>query len=101
MYLAVSQLGLYMHVLTTLRHKSKSESSAEFKQPASNKFLRLIQLEGVRSDEINQLIVESLHSFYYLGLRRRSCGLEAPVRIRHEQCQLFAGRIFFYNSCLF
>ena len=43
MYLAVSQLGLYMHVLPSLGHKLKSKSAAEFKQPASNIFFEPLQ----------------------------------------------------------
>ena len=49
--------------MPSIGHKSKSESSAEFKQPASNKFLG--PLQGVKSDEINELIVESIDSSYY------------------------------------
>ena len=49
--------------MPSIGHKSKSESSAEYKQPTSNKFLG--PLQGVKSDEINELIVESLDSSYY------------------------------------
>ena len=40
------QLGLYMHVLTSLHHKSTSDSTSEFEQPLRLNFLSLYKGPG-------------------------------------------------------